>query len=282
MEQIKRFLQIRIWITCIIFTLVVVLGFSIIQEGWHLLVAQTIETFEELDDLENNNSKYSYFTPNELIYTEIDILLDHTLSTTRYNGYVAVLDDKYFLVFRQDNIDNKSKMILISSFFSEDNNLLFKTNVFDQIMEQEGLSLQEITTVFYPNVLVDVRGRVRSDFPIVIFWLLLVSLLAFVFTYLINDYVLLMRNKGKYKYFGKGKTLFVSNKLVLTSKALYVLKKHIKVLPIDSIREYRVDQESLKLYFENVKLDIKASCATISSFKKVLFPEILNYDHDTS
>lgn len=279
MKQMKRFLQIRLVMTSIIFVVVVALGFSIIQEGWHLIFAQTIETFDELSDIENNNRKYSYLKPEMLTYTEIDIILDQTLSTKRYNGYVAAFDNQYFLVFRQDNIDNQSTMILTPSFFSQDNNILFKTSVFDQIMETEGLTIQEISAVFYPQVLIDVRGRIKSDIPIVIIWFLIVGLFGALMGYFLKEYYEFTTKKKKYKYLRSGKLLFKSNRLLLTHKALYVIKSRIHVFSVDSIREYSVNQESLTLYFKNVKLQINAPHSVIQDFKRVLFPEILNYEN---
>lgn len=275
----KRFLQVRLVITSIIFLIVVTAGFSIIQEGWHLMFAQTIETFDELSNIDNNNRKYSYLKPEVLTYTEIDIIMEQPLSTKRYNGYVAAFDNRYFLVFRQDNIDNQSTMILMPSFFSDDNNLLFKTNVFDQIMVTEGLTLQEINSVFHPQVLIDVRGRIKSDIPIVAIWIFAICLFGALLGYFLKEYRDFTAKKRKYMYLSSGKLLFKSNKLLLNHKALYVIKKRIHVFPIDSIREYSVDQDTLTLYFRNVKLQINAPHTTIQNFKKVLFPEILNYEN---
>jgi hypothetical protein len=279
MKQIKRFLQIRLVMASIIFVMVVALGSSIIQEGWHLMFAPTIETFAELNDIENDNRKYSYLKPEMLTYTEIDIILEQSLSTKRYNGYVAAFDNQYFLVFRQDNIDNQSTMILMPSFFSDDNNLLFKTNVFDQIMVTEGLTLQEINSVFHPHVLIDVRGRIKSDIPVVVLWFLIVGLFGALMGFSLKEYYDFTTKKNKYKYLRNGKLLFKSNKLLLNQKALYIIKRRIHVFPVDSIREYSVNQDSLTLYFKNVKLQINAPHITIQNFKRVLFPEILNYEN---
>ncbi len=276
--SIKRIFDIRIAVSVILFVIMLLSGYSIIIEGYHLLVAKQASTIDELSISPSRTHKYTYVIADDISYTDIDIVFENTIRDKKFKGYMAKMDDKYILVFRQDNVDEASRMILLPSYFSEGNNELFKATVYQQIIQSQGLSFTQVQAMFHPEVFVDVRGRIKEDIPIVIAWVMFIILLAIVCGWNFREKKRWKDRKDKYRYIPKQAPIKLTSNTYISDRAVFVLSYGLKVFPFETIRQYRIDPEMITLYFHSNKMIIRADKQMITKIKHQLFPEILIYE----
>ena len=271
---IKKYLKRFVVIASVILLFFSIAGVSIISEGWHLFIAPTIENEKQLKE-SFDDFKYVNIQSNELQYTEMDIIFESQTIDKRFKGYTLKLDEKYIFIFRQDNVDQQSKMVLMPSYFSDENHMLFKESVYDQYAFETNTNNQQIRNMFINQVYVDVQGRVKEDTPIVILWILgfFVGISGLVMT--LSEYLNFKQYKGKYAIFLNKKLHQINKNLLVSDRGFIVMKFGLRVLPFDEIMDVKSNGEELKIYFKQYVLQIKANESTIDSIYNTIFPEIL-------
>lgn len=269
-KHLNRYLFLAV--LALLFTLAV--GTTIFIEGWHLLVAPTITSEEQLT-ASFEDYKYVNLQTKELQYTDIDMIFEQPNMQKRFKGYISKLNERYIFIFSQDNVEDLSKMIIMPSYFSEGNHALFKESVYEQFAYQSDISEQQVRTMFISDVYIDVTGRIKEDTSRVFVWLIGT---LFIFTGLLLILFELNRfknYKGEYAIFYNKKLTKISKNLLMSDRGFIVMRIDLKVMPFDEIIDVDKRENAIVIYFKKHMLQVRANKELIDSIYETIFPEIL-------
>ncbi len=269
-NHIRRYLYLALSAS----VLSIALGYTIIVEGYHLFSAPTLNDVNDIVE-QIQNYKYIKVNNDSLQYTDIDILLEGNTNQKRYKGYVMQLKDKYMFVFLQDNIQEKETLIIRESYFSNDNHLLFKENVYEQLMVSYNMNRQQVESMFVHEVYVDIQGRIKEDMPVVVLWLTGLILMIIASVMFAREYYLANNKLSKYKVLRYGDLTKVNKRLYINQRAFVYIGFSLKILYFDQMTKSVKSDNQLLVYFKNSKLNIKANEETINNLYDRMHPEVL-------
>lgn len=273
-NPLTRHIRRYIWIAMSASVLSLALGYTIVVEGYHLFNAPTANDVNDIVE-QTQNYKYIKVNNDSLQYTDIDMLLEGTTNQKRYKGYVMQLKDKYMFVFLQDNIQEKETLIIRESYFSNDNHLLFKENVYEQLMVSYNMNRQQVESMFVHEVYVDIQGRIKEDMPVVVLWLTGLSLMIIASILFAKEYYLANNKLSKYKVLHYGELTKVSKRLYINQRAFVYIGFSLKILYFDQMTKSVKSDNQLIVYFKDSKLNINANEETINNLYDRMHPEVL-------
>jgi hypothetical protein len=273
-KLVKKHLTRYVLLAGFALLLALAIGTTIFIEGWHLLVAPTITSEEQLAT-SFEEYKYVNLQTDELQYTDIDMIFEHPNMQKRFKGYISKLNERYIFVFSQDNVEDLSKMIIMPSYFSEGNHELFKESVYEQFSYQSDISEQQVRTMFISDVYIDVTGRIKEDTSRVFVWLvgtlfIVIGLLLILFE--LNRF---KNYKGEYAIFFNKKLTKISKNLLMSDRGFIVMRLDLKVMPFDEIIDVDKGEKAIVIYFKKHMLQVRADQELIDSIYETIFPEIL-------
>ncbi len=250
------------------------IGSTIFIEGWHLLVAPTVTSEEQLNT-SFEEYKYVNVQTEDLQYTEIDIIFELSTTEKRYKGYISKLNEKYIFIFSQDNVDDQSKMIIMPSNFSEGNHTLFKESVYEQFAYQSDIGEQQVRTMFISEVYIDITGRIKEDTSRVSIWLVGTLFIITGLVLILFELNRFKNYKGEYAIFYNKKLSRINKSLLMGDRGFIIMRLDLKILPFDEIIDVDKSDKNIVIYFKKHALQVKANQELIDSIYETIFPEIL-------
>lgn len=151
----------------LIVLLVLIIGHSIVSEGFKLLFAQWPT---HLTNVVSRSDGYNIVSSVQVEYTEINYIITLNNRDITLRGVLAKLNDGYLLILTQQATKDNTHFVISKSFFEQESLNLLRSMVINHIAEKKGLRVENVEQLIHPDVFYDHLPRIVNDVPIVLLW----------------------------------------------------------------------------------------------------------------
>jgi len=244
--------------------LLLIAGMYFVGDALHLLVLDRIQSFQQLTTYSQSDKSFALIRSSNIVNTEIYVTVDEFFGEKNYYGYIAQLEDKYFLFFSSNKSDVSSGNMILSKWWSQSESMnVFRQMVVSDLANSSDFTKDEVENMIFSKVFLNVEDTIQSSLPFALIWgfLLFIMLLLFykslklklgVFSDQVESIVL------DYDL-GYLNVLYKDKQWTLGERHLLYHGKTFKILNIDDIREAHFYSNRMSLIFGNYKATIFAS-----------------------
>ena len=234
------------------------------NDAYQLLSVNNIQSIQQLDSFSQSDKDFALIRSNNIVNTEIYVTIDEWFEEKNYYGYIAQLEDKYFLFFSAEKNDLSSGNLVLSKWWSQAESMnTFRTMIIEDLTNSSEYSREEVDELIFSKVFLNIDDSLRASLPWAVAW-------GFVFfIWLIIFYRSLKVRLGIFSDsvesavldvdLGYSHVLFQNNQWTITENYLIYHHFSFRVLSISQIKEvYSVDNRMI-VYFGDYKVTILAS-----------------------
>ena len=96
-----------------------IVGNSFNRDALHLFAIDEIQSYQQLPIYTQSDKNYAMIRSSNIVNTEIHVTIDELFGEKNYYGYIAQLDDKYFLFFSSKEYDSTPRTMILSKWWSQ-------------------------------------------------------------------------------------------------------------------------------------------------------------------
>lgn len=239
------------------------------QDALHLLALDRIQSFQQLTTYSQSEKSFALIRSSNVVNTEIYVTVDELFGEKSYYGYIAQLDDKYFLFFSSKESDVVSKSVILSKWWSQSESMnVFRQMVVDDLTNSSDFSKDEVENMIFSKVFLSVEDIIRSSLGVALVWgfLLFIMLMVFYKSLRLKLGVFSDQDESVISDYDLGylNILYSDKFWTIGEKHIIYHGKSIKILNIDDIREVHFFENRVSMYFGKYKATIYASMQQIN------------------
>jgi hypothetical protein len=233
-------------------------------EALHLLVLDKIQSFQQLTTYSQSDKSFALIRSSNIVNTEIYVTVDDFFGEKSYYGYIAQLEDKYFLFFSSDKSDVSSGNMILSKWWSQSESMnVFRQMVVSDLANSSDFTKDEVEDMIFSKVFLNVEDTIQTSLPFALIWgfLLFVVLLMFYKSLKLKLGVFSDQVESVILDYDLGylSVLYKDKQWTLGERHLLYHGKTFRILNIDDIREAHFYSNRMSLIFGNYKATIFAS-----------------------
>jgi hypothetical protein len=246
--------------------LLILLVFSAVygRDALHLLGVDNIQSFQQLKTYSQSEKSFALIRSSNIVNTEIYVTVDELFGEKNYYGYIAQLDDKYFLFFSSNKEDSSSESLILSKWWSQSESMnVFRQMVVEDLTNSSDFTKDEVDDLIFSKVFLNVGDIIQSSLAFALVWgfLLFVVLLLFYKSLRLKLGIFSDQTESVVLDYDLGYlNILYSNKYwTVGEKHLIYHGKVFKILNINDIREVHFFEHRMSVYFGDYKATIFAS-----------------------
>lgn len=244
----------------IMFTIALYYGSDALQ----LLSVNNIQSLQQLDSFSQSDKDFALIRSNNIVNTEIYVTIDEWFEEKNYYGYIAQLEDKYFLFFSAEEYDISSGNLVLSKWWSQAESMnTFRTMIVDDLTNSSDYTREEVDELIFSKVFLNIDDSLRASLPWAVAW-------GFVFfVWLIIFYRSLKVKLGIFSDsvesavldvdLGYSHVIFQNKQWSMTESHLIYHHFSFKVFSVSQIKEVHYTDNRMIVYFGGYKVTILAS-----------------------
>lgn len=246
--------------------LLILLAFGINygRDAIQLLNVYKIQSFQQLDDYSQSDNSFALIRSANIVNTEIYVTVNELFGEKNYYGFIAQLDDKYFLFFSSNKVNSPSDSLILSKWWSRSESMnVFRQMVVEDLTSSSDYTKDEVDELIFSKVFLNVDEIIQSSLIYALVWgfLLFIMLLLFYRSLRIKLGIFSDQIESVVLDYDLGylSILYSDKYCILGERHLIVFGKDFKILNIDDIREVHYFANRMSLYFGDYKTTIFAS-----------------------
>ena len=263
-KKLSKTANISLVLSSLGLLILLVFGATYGRDALHLLGVDNIQSFQQLKTYSQSDKSFALIRSSNIVNTEIYVTVDEFFGEKNYYGYIAQLDDKYFLFFSSSKDNSTTESLILSKWWSQSESMnVFRQMVVDDLTNSSDYTRDEVDHLIFSKVFLNVEDIIQSSLVYALVWgfLLFVILLLF--------YKSLRQKLG---IFSDPLESVVSDydcgylNIIYSDKFWTVGERHLiyhgktfKILNIVDIREVHYFANRMSLYFGDYKATIFAS-----------------------
>lgn len=249
--------------------LLLVFGSIYGRDALHLLTLDRIQSFQQLISYSQSDQSFAFIRSTNIVNTEIYVTVDEWFGEKDYYGYIAQLDDKYFLFFSSKGSDVPLESLILSKWWSQSESMeVFRQMVVDDLTKSSDYTKDEVENLIFSKVFLNVEDTIQSSLAFALIWgfLLFVMLLLFYKSLRLKMGIFSDKDESVVLDYDLGylNILYSDKNWTVGERHLIYHGKTFKVLNIDEIREVHFYENRVTVYFKNYKATFYASLQQIN------------------
>jgi hypothetical protein len=244
--------------------ILLVLGTFYGRDALHLLTLDRIQSFQQLTSYAQSDRSFALIRTANVVNTEIYVTVDELFGEKNYYGYIAQLEDKYFLFFSSSRADTASENLILSKWWSQSESMnVFRQMVVDDLAKSSDFTQEEVDSLIFSDVFLNVDDIIMSSLAISLIWgfLLFTLLLLFYKSLAIKLGIFSDKVESAVLDYDLGylNVLYFDKYWTIGEQHLIYHNKTFKILNISDIREIHFFENRMIIYFENYRTTIFTS-----------------------
>jgi hypothetical protein len=246
--------------------LLILLGFGAFygRDALNLLALENIQSFQQLTTYAQSDKSFAFIRSDNVVNTEIYVTVDELFGEKNYYGYIAQLDDKYFLFFSSSKNDTSTESMILSKWWSQSESMnVFRQLVVDDLANSSDFTLEEVDDLIFSKVFLNVDDIIQSSLAFSIIWgfLLYIMLLLLYKSLSVKLGIFSDQIESVILDYDLGylNVLYSDKQWTIGEQHLIYHDKTFKILDVSDIREVHFFENRISIYFGNYKATIFAS-----------------------
>jgi hypothetical protein len=246
--------------------LLILLVFGVIygRDALHLLALDRIQSIQQLTTYSQSDKSFALIRSSNVVNTEIYVTVDELFGEKSYYGYIAQLDDRYFLFFSSEKSDSVSENMILSKWWSQSESMnVFRQMVIDDLANSSDYTKDEVESLIFSKVFLNVEDIIQSSLAFALVWgfLLFIMLLLFYKSLRLKLGIFSDQDESVVLDYDLGylNILYSDKFWTVGERHLIYHGKTFKILNIDDIREVHYFENRMSVYFGEYKATILAS-----------------------
>jgi hypothetical protein len=246
--------------------LLILLGFGAFygRDALNLLALENIQSFQQLTTYAQSDKSFAFIRSDNVVNTEIYVTVDELFGEKNYYGYIAQLDDKYFLFFSSSKNDTSTESMILSKWWSQSESMnVFRQLVVDDLTNSSDFTSEEVDDLIFSKVFLNVDDIIQSSLAFSLIWgfLLYIMLLLLYKSLSVKLGIFSDQIESVILDYDLGylNILYSDKQWTIGEQHLIYHDKTFKVLNINDIREVHFFENRISIYFGNYKATIFAS-----------------------
>jgi hypothetical protein len=164
--------------------LLLLLGFGAFygRDALNLLALENIQSFQQLTTYAQSERSFAFIRSDNVVNTEIYVTVDELFGEKNYYGYIAQLDDKYFLFFSSSKNDTSTESMILSKWWSQSESMnVFRQLVVDDLAKSSDFTTEEVNDLIFSKVFLNVDDIIRSSLAFSLIWVFLLYIMLLLF-----------------------------------------------------------------------------------------------------
>lgn len=234
------------------------------QDALHLLALDRIQSIQQLTTYSQSDKSFALIRSSNVVNTEIYVTVDELFGEKSYYGYIAQLDDRYFLFFSSKKSDLVSENMILSKWWSQSESMnVFRQMVIDDLANSSDYTKDEVESLIFSKVFLNVEDIIQSSLAFALMWgfLLFVMLLLFYKSLRLKLGIFSDQDESVVLDYDLGylNILYSDKFWTVGERHLIYHGKTFKILNIDDIKEVHYFANRMSVYFGEYKATIFAS-----------------------
>lgn len=246
--------------------LLLLLGFGAFygRDALNLLSLENIQSFQQLTTYAQSDKSFAFIRSDNVVNTEIYVTVDELFGEKNYYGYIAQLDDKYFLFFSSSKNDSSTESMILSKWWSQSESMnVFRQLVVDDLANSSDFTLEEVDDLIFSKVFLNVDDIIQSSLAFSLIWgfLLYIMLLLLYKSLSVKLGIFSDQIESVILDYDLGylNVLYSDKQWTIGEQHLIYHNKNFKILDVSDIREVHFFENRISIYFGNYKATIFAS-----------------------
>lgn len=263
-KKLSKTANISLVLSSLGLLILLVFGATYGRDALHLLGVENIQSFQQLKTYSQSEKSFALIRSSNIVNTEIYVTVDEFFGEKNYYGYIAQLDDKYFLFFSSNKEDSSSESLILSKWWSQSESMnVFRQMVVEDLTNSSDYTKDEVDDLIFSKVFLNVGDIIQSSLSFALVWgfLLFVVLLLFYKSLRLKLGVFSDQTESVVLDYDLGylNILYSDKYWTVGEKHLIYHGKVFKILKINDIREVHFFEHRMSVYFGDYKATIFAS-----------------------
>ncbi|PKM64175.1 MAG: hypothetical protein CVU96_04195 [Firmicutes bacterium HGW-Firmicutes-20] len=234
------------------------------RDALHLLALDKIQSFQQLTSYAQSERSFALIRSDNVVNTEIYVTVDELFGEKNYYGYIAQLEDKYFLFFSSNRDDTSSGNMILSKWWSQSESMnVFRQMVVDDLTKSSDFTQEEVNELVFSKVFLNIDDIIISSLAFSLIWgfLLFIMLILFYKSLALKLGIFSDKVESAVLDYDLGylNVLYFNQQWTIGEQHFIYHNKTIKILNISDIREVHFFENRMMIYFENYRTTIFAS-----------------------
>jgi hypothetical protein len=246
--------------------LLLLLGFGAFygRDALNLLALENIQSFQQLTTYAQSERSFAFIRSDNVVNTEIYVTVDELFGEKNYYGYIAQLDDKYFLFFSSSKNDTSTESMILSKWWSQSESMnVFRQLVVDDLAKSSDFTTEEVNDLIFSKVFLNVDDIIRSSLAFSLIWVFLLYIMLLLFYKSLSVKLGIFSDQIESVILdydlGYQNVLYSDKQWTIGEQHLINHDKTFKILDVSDIREVHFFENRISIYFGNYKATIFAS-----------------------
>lgn len=268
-KRLQKTANISLWSSTVGLLILMAIASYYGRDVMQLLSLNKVHTFQQLTSFSQSDQDFAFIRSANIVNTGIYVTIDEWFTQRNYYGYIAQIEDKYFLFFSEEENDISSGNLILSKWWSTSESMLtFRKMIVEDLVNSSEYTREEVDSLIFAKVFLNIDDTLEASLPWAVLWGFLLFILMIIFYRSLRvrlgifsdsiesavlDYDLGYRNilhQEKHWTVGEGHLIYhrFSN----------------RVFDISQIKEINIFENRLIIYFGYDKVTILAPGGTVS------------------
>ncbi|MDP2814373.1 MAG: hypothetical protein Q8S15_06500 [Erysipelotrichaceae bacterium] len=268
-KKLSRTANISLMTSSLGLLIMLIFGVFYGRDALHLLALDRIQSFQQLISYSHSEKSFAFIRSTNIVNTEIYVTIDEWFGEKNYYGYIAQLDDKYFLFFSSKGSDIPLENLILSKWWSQSDSMdVFRQMVVDDLTNSSDYTKDEVENMIFSKVFLNVEDTIQSSLAFGLIWgfLLFVMLLFFYKSLRLRLGIFSDKDESVVLDYDLDylNILYSDKSWTVGERHLIYHGKTLKILNIDEIREVHFYENRVTVYFKKYKATFYASMQQIN------------------
>lgn len=268
-KKLSRTANISLMTSSLGLLIMLIFGVFYGRDALHLLALDRIQSFQQLITYSQSEKSFAFIRSTNIVNTEIYVTIDEWFGEKNYYGYIAQLDDKYFLFFSSKGSDIPLENLILSKWWSQSDSMdVFRQMVVDDLTNSSDYTKDEVENMIFSKVFLNVEDTIQSSLAFGLIWgfLLFVMLLFFYKSLRLRLGIFSDKDESVVLDYDLDylNILYSDKSWTVGERHLIYHGKTLKILNIDEIREVHFYENRVTVYFKKYKATFYASMQQIN------------------
>lgn len=263
-KRLQKTANRSLWSSVLGLLVMITVALSYGYDALQFLSVSDIQSIRQLDSFSRSDKDFALIKSNNIINTEIYVTIDEWFQEKNYYGYIAQLEDKYFLFFNAEKNDISSGNLVLSKWWSQAESMnTFRTMIIEDLTNSSDYTREEVDELIFSKVFLNIDDSLRASLPWAVAWGSVVFVCLIIFYHslkvklgIFSDSVESAVLDVDLQY---SQILFQNKQWTITQNHLIYHRFSIRAFSVSQIKDVLFTDHRIILYFKDYKVTILAS-----------------------
>ncbi len=263
-KRLQKTANRSLWSSVLGLLVMITVALSYGYDALQFLSVSDIQSIRQLDSFSRSDKDFALIKSNNIINTEIYVTIDEWFQEKNYYGYIAQLEDKYFLFFNAEKNDISSGNLVLSKWWSQAESMnTFRTMIIEDLTNSSDYTREEVDELIFSKVFLNIDDSLRASLPWAVAWGSVVFVCLIIFYHSLKVKLGIFSDSVESAVLDidlqHDQILIQNNQWTITQSHLIYHRFFIKAFSVSQIKEVLFTDNRMIVYFRDYRVTISAT-----------------------